>query len=96
LTTRFNPSYSTRYRGLTRAKDTLYEQLRHSNLHWLWSLCTAIGLKNLYRTLNTVPSETVIPRPDEHTLATLRNQFAPEIRELSQLIGRPLDDWLQP
>jgi hypothetical protein len=95
LSQRDNPSYATRSRLLTNIKDGVYNSVGNTGAQWLWNAGAALGFKALYRHLNVVPSEQVIPYPDASTLAKLRAAFAPEIRELSRLLGRPLDGWLE-
>ena len=58
-------------------------------------LAAGSGLKTLYHSLNVVPSEAVIPSPQPQTLAQLRRQFEPEIRELETLLDRTLAPWLR-
>jgi hypothetical protein len=93
---RFNGSYATRSAALTRVKDTVYATTRSRWLRWTWELASAAGLKPLYRGLNVVPSEAVIPPPQAQTLTHLRERFEPEIRELETLLDRSLSSWLQP
>lgn len=95
LTKRFNQSYANRSRVLLSMKDILYKLTRSPGFGWLWSLGSMLGIKALYRGVNTVRSNMVIPEPAKHSLDELRLQFAPEIRELSALIQRPLDGWLK-
>jgi len=92
---RQNGSYATRSAGLTKLKDTVYATTRSPWLRWTWELAGAAGLKPLYRGLNVVPSEAVIPPPQAQTLDHLRERFAPEIRELETLLDRSLSSWLQ-
>jgi hypothetical protein len=96
LTKRFNRSFANRFRGLTDIKDRVYRSTNTRWLRWLWQLGHALGLKSLYRKINTMPSHAAIPEPDAKTLIELRDELAPEIEELSVLIGRPLDMWLRP
>ncbi|MDX9740828.1 MAG: sulfotransferase [Gammaproteobacteria bacterium] len=90
-----NPAYATRYRVLTSLKDGMY---RHVDsvppVRWLWRSASALGLRTLYRRANVMPSAAVIPDPDPVTLGRLREVFEPEVRELSRMLGRPLDAWL--
>jgi hypothetical protein len=91
---RFNPSYANRSRLLARIKDGAYGATRGPGLNWLWNVGAATGAKGLYRRFNVVRSETAIPPPSERALAELRQVFAPEVAELSKLLGRPLNGWL--
>lgn len=95
LSKRFNQSYANRSRRLLGVKDTLYNITRTPGLRWLWSLASMLGVKSLYRGVNTVPSAEAIPKPNTRSLDELRQQFSPEMRELSVLINRPLDAWLK-
>ena len=96
LDARHNGSYSTRSATLTKLKDRVYATTRAPWLRWTWELAGAAGLKPVYRRLNIVPSEAVIPPPQPQTLAHLRGRFEPEIRELETLLDRSLSSWLQP
>lgn len=91
---RFNRSYANRSQLLSGIKDLVHRGTRTPGLAWLWSLGSALGLKAVYRGINTLPSEAAIPDPGEEVLRELRQRFAPEVRELSTLIRRPLDAWL--
>jgi hypothetical protein len=92
---RQNGSYATRSARLTKLKDTVYATTRSPWLRWTWEVVGAAGLKPLYRGLNVVPSEAVIPPPQPQTLGQLRERFAPEIQELETLLDRSLSSWLQ-
>lgn len=94
LTQKFNRSYANRSRGLANFKDRLYALSRLPGMRWVWALGSATGLKRLYRTVNTVPSNEAIPAPDDRTLAQLRQAFRPEVEELSELLGRSLEKWM--
>jgi len=94
LSKQFNKSYANRSRALLGIKDALYKLTRTPGFGWLWKLGSLLGLKAMYRGVNTLPSDIAIPEPSENTLAELRKQFAPEVRKLSELIQRPLDAWL--
>lgn len=92
---RANRSYAVRNRTLSGIKDLIYERTRGPALHWLWTLGAAAGLREVYRGINVIPSDRLIPPPKGETLAALRAVFEPEVRELSELTGRPLDGWLR-
>lgn len=94
LTKRFNPSYANRSQFLLAMKDMLYRVTRLPGLGWIWGLGSVFGVKALYRGVNRVDSEQAIPAPNQQTLDALRKEFGPEIRELSDMIQRPLDAWL--
>jgi len=94
LSERFNRSYANRSHKLLGVKDVLYNLTRTRGLGWIWKAGASLGLRSLYRNVNTVASDAVIPPPAERVLDELRQQFAPEVSELAELIGRPLDSWL--
>jgi hypothetical protein len=48
----------------------------------------------MYRKVNRVSSSDAIPAPALASLDAMRARFEPEVRELSRMIGRPLDSWL--
>lgn len=91
---RFNRSYASRSAVLTRAKNTVYRATRAPGLHWVWDAASGMGLKKLYRGINQVPSNVVIPQAREETLLQLKQVFAPEIKALESMIGRSLAVWL--
>lgn len=92
---RDNPGYATRYRPLARLKDGIHHYVDSiAPVEWMWRSASALGLRSLYRRVNVVPSEAVIPAPDQATLMRLREVFEPEVHELSRMLGRPLDAWL--
>lgn len=94
LDQKFNVSHANRFRGLLNVKDATYSLTRNPAISWLWTAASAIGLKSLYRRVNVRASDAVIPQPSDRILQELRSQFAPEVRELSSILGRSLDHWL--
>lgn len=95
LSSRYNPSFATRWSPLGAVKDTIYGATRLPGLRWLWDVAAHSGLRSAYRGINNVPSSAVIPPPGAQTLLELRERFAPEIRELETMIGRSLATWLR-
>jgi hypothetical protein len=96
LSERQNPSFASRWAPLTAAKDALYAATRVPGLRWVWEAAANAGLRSAYRGINQVPSSALIPPPGLQTVLELRARFAPEIRELEQMIGRSLALWLKP
>jgi len=94
LTNRYNRSFATRWSLLGGMKDAVYGATRLPGLRWIWEAAARTGLRSLYRGVNNVPSNSVIPEPDAQTLLQLRQRFVPEIRELESIIGRSLATWL--
>lgn len=94
LIERPNRSHANRYGWLAGVKEAIYRRARRPPFNWAWRLGITTGLRSLYRSVNVLPSESIIPPPDPGTLAELRRRLAPEMRELSLLVGRPLDHWL--
>ena len=90
----FNRSYAMRSHAVGDFKDSLYTLTRTAGLRWAWSLAAGLGMRALYRGINTAPSEAVIPLPRPETIAALRRMFEPDLRELEALIGRSLAPWL--
>lgn len=90
---RYNRSYATRSTAIAAVKDVVYGATRRAPLRWAWEAAAGLGLRRVYRGLNTVESQAVIPRPQEQTLRELRRRFEPEILELETLIGRSLAPW---
>jgi hypothetical protein len=95
ITGRYNQSFVTRWSPLGAAKDAVYGATRLPVLRWIWDAAARVGLRSLYRGINNVPSNSVIPQPSPQTLSELREQFAPEVRELEGMIGRSLASWLK-
>jgi hypothetical protein len=90
----FNRSYATRSLSVARLKDSVYAATRGPALRCAWDAAAGLGLRSLYRGVNTTPSETVIPAPSAETIARLRQTFEPDIRDLEILLGRSLQTWL--
>lgn len=95
VTGRFNVSYANRSSRLARVKDQLYELTRWRGLEWLWSAAAATGIRGLYRRVNVVDSNAVIPPPQPGTLRDLRRYFADDIRQLQEILDRDLSGWLE-
>jgi hypothetical protein len=93
---RYNPSYVERSRVLAGVKDAAYGATRWPGLRWAWEAAAGLGLRSIYRGVNRVESSAVIPPPQPETIACLRERFEPEVRELEQLLGRALPEWLGP
>ncbi len=89
----FNRSYANRSRLLRTVKDSVYKLSRMPWLSWLWTFATKLGLRKMYRGINQVASQEVIPAPGQEVLTYLDKIFAPEIVELEQLLGRSLEAW---
>jgi hypothetical protein len=90
---RYNRSYATRSLAIGNFKDSLYAITRTAGMRWAWSLAAGLGIRALYRGINTAPSEAVIPPPRPETLAALRRTFEPDVRDLETLLGRSLESW---
>jgi len=95
LNTSFNRSYANKSQSLAQGKDLLYMTMQKAGLGWAWNAATRLGLRKLYRNVNTVESREAIPDPEPETLDNLRNTFRPEVRELESLLGKSLDSWLR-
>jgi hypothetical protein len=94
LVERYNKSFVARSRMLAGVKDVAYGATRWPGLRWAWDAATGLGLRSLYRGVNQLPSQEVIPLPRPETIEALRDRFEPEVLELEQLLGRPLSGWL--
>ncbi len=90
---RYNESYANRSQALKRVKDVAYSMSTKRGFSWLWNLGRVTGARSVYRKINRMPSNDVIPQPSEKTIRALREQFAPEVEQLARLLGRPLDSW---
>lgn len=89
----FNRSYATRSRPVANFKDNLYVLTRATGLRWAWGLAAGLGLRALYRRVNTAPSAAVIPAPRPETIRRLRRMFEPDILDLEAMLGRSLASW---
>lgn len=94
LNRRFNTSFANRYQPLVRLKDRVYQLSRSPGFGWLWSTAAGIGARDVYRRLNVVESDAVIPPVCPATLRDLRLRFAPDVRHLESLLDRSLSHWL--
>lgn len=93
LRERYNRSFVSRSRWLTQVKDSVYTATRVPGLRWAWDAAAGLGLRSVYRGLNKVASDDLIPAPRAETISQLRQRFEPELRELEVLLGRSLDGW---
>jgi hypothetical protein len=93
LRERFNRSFASRSRWLTEVKDAVYASTRVPGLRWAWETAAGLGLRSVYRGINEVSSDDLIPPPRAETIAQLRHRFEPELRELEVLLGRSLEGW---
>ncbi len=91
---RFNSSYAHRSRTLGWVKDRAYALTRTPGLAWTWTAAKTLGARYVYRHVNVVDSDRLIPPPLPDTLRTLRRRFAPEVRRLESLLDRDLCHWL--
>lgn len=91
---RFNASYATRSRSLVALKDRVYQLSRSPGMSWLWSTATGMGARDMYRRLNVVESDAVIPPVQARTWHELRERFAGDVRQLESLLGRDLSHWI--
>ncbi len=89
----FNRSYATRSLAVAKMKDSVYAATRAPVLRWAWGAAAGLGLRTVYRSVNTAPSEAVIPPPGSATIVSLRETFEPDIRDLEALLGRSLASW---
>jgi Sulfotransferase domain len=94
LRERYNRSFASRSRVLATFKDSVYGATRLPGLRWAWEAAAGVGLRSLYRGVNEVPSDLVIPAPRAETIAQLQQRFEPEVRELERTLGRSLESWL--
>lgn len=93
LTEHYNRSFATRSRALTRLKDGVYALSQQAPLRWTWAAARGLGLQKLYRRVNVVRSEQVIPEPQAATIDSLRGHFAADVAALERLLERDLTHW---
>lgn len=89
----YNRSFANKHQGLSSVKDRIYMATRSKPLSYIWNAADSLGLKAIYRRINQVDSDTVIPDPLPSTLHDLHRVLHHEITELEQLLQRPLDAW---
>ncbi|HET7203585.1 MAG TPA: sulfotransferase, partial [Steroidobacteraceae bacterium] len=61
LRERYNRSFLSRSRWLTRVKDSVYASTRVPGLRWAWDTAAGLGLRSIYRGINEVSSDDLIP-----------------------------------
>ena len=88
-----NPGHINRYPKLEAFRNKLYQLAKGARMDRLWQTGGRLGLREIYRRVNKLPPETVIPPIPEHVLQTLRTQFAEEVIELEKILGRSLSQW---
>lgn len=95
LTRRCNQSIASRFQLLLQAKEHAYQNSRSAGMRWLWSAAIKVGLRNLYRRVNTVERDERIPPMTTASERLLRRAFAADIRDLEVLLNRSLAHWLE-
>lgn len=93
LTIKSNESYANRHPWIENFRKRFRTVARRLGLDWLWKAAATLGLQRLYRTINRLPPERVVPPISEATRHRLRACFADEITKLEILVQRPLDHW---
>ena len=93
LTKRFNKSISSRFDSLFRAKERMYGMTRVPGFAWIWSMACELGLRRLYRQLNTAGPDAALPSMRLDTERELRDRFMTDIEQLEQMLGRSLAHW---
>jgi hypothetical protein len=95
LTRRYNQSIANRFQMLFRAKEHAYHISRKAGMGWLWSAGTSLGIRSLYRRVNTAACDGRVPPMSSASKRLLRRAFADDIRDLEVLLGRNLTHWLE-
>jgi len=91
LAAKLNRSVNTLSPALSRKKQRIYELTRKSGLAWLWKAATGIGLRRLYRRMNTTENQVTMLGGTEQAL---RKEFKDDLTRLEQMLGRSLAPWL--
>jgi Sulfotransferase family len=89
-----NPSHVPRNQALEERIRWLRRSAIEAGAAPAWRWLGNIGLRRLYRTVNPVATSGVIPAPSPETLQKLREGFADDVAQLSQLLHRDLTTWL--
>lgn len=93
LHNRSNPGYVNRFKGLEAFRKNLRKLTRRVGLDFAWRILGKLGLKGLYRKVNQVSGDAVIPEIQHETLRRLTEIFADDISRLESLLSRNLDNW---
>jgi len=88
-----NPSYVVRSKGMENAIRNLRKTTRKLGLERIWQAVGDSGLRRLYRGMNRISSEAIVPPVSTEAVHTLKEIFREEIRTLEQLLGRNLESW---
>ncbi|MFH0341654.1 MAG: sulfotransferase [Chromatiales bacterium] len=93
LNRKSNESHIIRYPLLDQWRKRLRARAKAGGLDWLWKTVGRLRLQKLYRSLNRLPSEHVVPPVADATVRELRVRFADEVARTEELIHRLLDHW---
>ncbi|MCU7890878.1 MAG: sulfotransferase domain-containing protein [Candidatus Thiodiazotropha sp. (ex Ustalcina ferruginea)] len=93
LDSRSNPSYVNRYSGLEVFRRGLRKVVRRIGLDLAWDFAAKIGVRQLYKRVNKVSGEAIIPEPQDATLQQLMAEFNDDISRLESILSRDLSMW---
>ena len=88
-----NPSFIPRNRLLYDIANNLRGLSTKIGLRSAWDSAGNVGLRRLYRIMNTRHSEFIAP-PSDKTIHYLRGVFKEEIIELQSILNINLEKWL--
>ena len=91
---RSNEGFVNRYPLLKQMRIHGKKALRTLHLEWIWSGAAGAGGRRIYRAINRVDADVVIPQVADATRQRLKSEFHEEIRRLERLLGRSLQRWL--
>lgn len=90
-----NESVAVANVGLALRIDQLRKSINGVGMTWVWVLFRGLGLRWLYRRLNTRNIEQAIPGMRPETRAYLNSLYLDDISNTERLLGRDLAAWKQ-
>jgi hypothetical protein len=73
--------------------DRLRKSINGAGMTWVWALFRGLGLRRLYRQLNTRDIDQAIPKMRPETCAYLSTFYLDDIINTERLLGRDLAAW---
>ncbi|TCJ17940.1 hypothetical protein EZJ19_03250 [Parasulfuritortus cantonensis] len=89
-----NESYAVKYRTFGNTVETIRSAARSVGLGAVWSLAGNVGLQKIYRKINRIPSNDIIPPVLPETIAYLKNMYRQDTLRLQDMVERDLCCWL--
>ncbi len=93
LNNRSNRSYVNRYAGLESLRKNARSMMRRAGLDFIWKFAGKLGLSGIYRKVNQVSGESVVPEVQDETIRRLTAVFDDDISRLESILSRNLSMW---